>query len=127
MKTLLTLVLLALTFSCAKNKTENYTAILNQTSTNSPVANVLTKERKNQTVVWSRIDTGIYKCDFAGFKSSKPIVFVSETSNPNTQIRYSVNDNELKLFTYNWNSEFGFWESSDDILINTTIELRFYK
>jgi hypothetical protein len=100
-----------------------YTALLSQTGTNAPVATVL-ENTLGGTVVWSRVDTGMYLATLTGaFTGNKTVAFFqSGYSNPGAPTMYSSykdSDNAVRLYSLST----GFYA---DQILSGQIEIRVY-
>ena len=101
---------------------KSYVALLNQESTNAPVATVL-ENNLGGTVVWSRTNTGEYKATLTGaFGNAKTAVFMSVTSGGagDTVQHVSTTDDVIGIASFDSGG------LSDDLLANTSIEIRVY-
>ena len=90
-----------------------YNALLNQSSTNAPVATVLQDEIGG--VTFTRDDEGIYYANSSAlFTADKTACFVTTSDQAVSSIVYS-NTSEIEIST-----------STDGILVNALIEIRIY-
>jgi hypothetical protein len=102
-----------------------YTALLNQSGTNAPIATVL-ENTLGGTVVWSRNVTGAYTATLTGaFITNQTFINIANTSagaNPplNYVIAYKTSVNTVVIQTY-YNGA-----GNDTLLDNTSIEIRVY-
>ena len=99
-----------------------YTALISQTGTSAPTANVLANSLQNAgTLTWSRNAGGDYSLTSTStpFTSGKTIVFVNGGSAENNHdIAWNrISDSEIKILTHN----------SDDKLTNGSLEIRVYQ
>ena len=100
-----------------------YTALLNQSGTDAPVATVL-ENTLGGTVVWSRVDTGKYLATLTGaFTGNKTVAFFqSGYSNPGAPTMYSSykdSDNAVRLYSLST----GFYA---DQILSGQIQIRVY-
>jgi len=104
-----------------------YTALLTQTGTDAPVATVL-ENTLGGTVVWTYNDEGNYTATATGlFTLNKTAVFVGTCFNgaqTNTLVCGSVNYdvNSFNLFSSRLETAL----ATDELLLNTPIEIRVY-
>ena len=97
-----------------------YTALLNQTGTNAPVATVL-ENTLGGTVVWSRNASGVYYGTLSGaFINNKTFVNCSGRYIGFTPI-YRLDDNRVGLSTSVTGSTY-----VDNVLENNSVEIRVY-
>lgn len=101
-----------------------YTALLTQTGSNAPVANVL-ENTLGGTVVWTRDGAGNYTATLAGAFPANTAIFMgaylSNTCGSNTGWEIAGDDDYIKLFTTKVSGTL-----DDDILLSTVIEIRVY-
>mgnify|MGYP003652414124 CR=1 FL=1 len=100
-----------------------YTALLNQSGTSDPVAIVLENTLNNENLEFRRDAVGVYNIRGGnGFTTDKTALFITSNNSDikeTFQILYSDTNN---LYIYTKNSG----NSADDLLQNTTIEIRVY-
>jgi len=104
------------------NKYLVYTALLNQTSTNAPVATVL-KNTLGGTVVWTRTSPGLYVGTLTGaFTANKTwCISINGVGNHEVISRiHRANDNQVEIYATDTNV------FDDDILVDTNVEIRVY-
>lgn len=100
-----------------------YTALLNQSGTDAPVATVL-ENTLGGTVVWTRSATGNYRATLSGaFPAAKTFVSVTQSADNYSGFTYvgRLDNNEIGLFTFD-----DALASVDEDLINRSFEIRVY-
>lgn len=98
-----------------------YTALLTQSGTSAPTATVL--ENTIGSIVWSRTSTGYYKATLTGaFTVNKTAVIVGSEDPSYTYGSRRITADEVLLRTYNISTA----SFADDILYETTFEIRVY-
>ena len=125
MKSLILISVVFALFSCNKVKTNIYAAKINQQGTEAPKATVI-EDGKFQ-VTWSRSGEGVYFGDFSGVNTDKVSVSLSNPSNPNNKISYSVVEGQIQVYTYSFNKKDGIFNLTDGVLINSDIQLTEFK
>lgn len=113
--------------SCSKFKPEVYTAKISQSGSNSPVVELIGKQSKKINIEWERRGVGVYQGTITGMDYKNTIQFIDPSSNVDHSIRIHVNNEHVQIFTEEWNHDLGYYEFSDDVLNNTSLEIRFYK
>lgn len=111
--------------SCTKNKPLEYTSNLTQYGTDSPKSEELTNSFGG--ISWKRNDVGIYQGTFNNEWEGKTNVFIDQTANGAQMVRVNVNGEHIQIYTYFWNDEFKEWRFSDDVLLNTSLRILFFK
>jgi hypothetical protein len=99
-----------------------YAALLNQSSTNAPVATIL----KNTigAVVWSRANQGLYVATLSGaFPLVKTFVLIGSINAGRGGVSQATTANTVEVITYDMTSPFN---AQDAYLVNTSIEIRVY-
>lgn len=99
-----------------------YSAILNQSGTDAPVATVL-KNDLGGTVVWSRSSVGVYVGTLSSaFPASKTQIILGtlDPSEPEQSHVSLANTNSITITTYIIDAE------TDNLLNNTTLIIRVY-
>lgn len=108
----------------APSGTKYYTALLNQTGTNAPVATVL-QNTLTGTPVWTRTGQGEYLCTLAGqFTLNKTLITIgSAVQNYDAAIIMSLLGlNSFPVYTYYNGDDLNY----DDSLVNTPIKIEVY-
>lgn len=109
---------------------KKYVALLSQTSTDAPTADVL--ENSIGAIVWTRANTGDYNATLAGaFTDDKTVVLMGTIQNEDGDTLFSqcyrATDNIVKLYTYKMIVDGpGVVSSSFDGFYDVTIEIRVY-
>lgn len=101
-----------------------YKCLLNQTSTNAPIARVLQNTFEG-TAVWSRTSAGRYKLTMTGgqLPRDKRIAFIQMTSPTGPKgIGNWSNSNEIEIWCYNDN----IFNYDDNQLLDTALEIQVY-
>lgn len=104
-----------------------YTALLNQTGENAPVATIFQNTIGN--IVWARASVGLYSGTLAGaFPSGKVQFFTSNAFDPAvTYIAYPTNaPNQVEITVYTFDPIEGMWNATDGSIYNMPIEIRVY-
>lgn len=104
-----------------------YRAILSQTYENAPTVEVVGKQSKNTSVSWKRNAPGIYQGDLSGFPKGDVIKSIDPSSNVDHEIRIYVDDDVVQIYTREWSNDLQEWVFSDNVLVNTSLELKFFK
>ena len=126
MKTLFKLLTIAvLLVSCGKQKPKEYIANLTQSGVNAPDVSEL--RNKFGKINWKRNEAGIYQGDYEHTFVGKINVVIDETANVNQMVRVHVNDKYIQVYSCSWNDELKEWEFSDDVLLNTSLRIMFFK
>lgn len=106
-----------------------YTALLTQTGTNAPTAEVL-ENTLGGDIVWIRDDVGYYIGEFSGISPTKTTVIVGNSTTAFQQdavlIVTGVSNGSLELGTSLINLSIADFVSEDDKLSNTPLEIRVY-
>jgi hypothetical protein len=125
MKKLILISALIILSSCNKVKQKFYVAKLSQTGIEAPTAKVL--DDKKIKIIWSRSGEGVYFGTFSGVDFEKVSVNISNPANINESISYSLNENQIQIFTSRFTQDNGGFNLSDDILINVDFTLTEFK
>jgi hypothetical protein len=102
---------------------DSYTALLNQTGTNAPVATVLSSNLTG-TLTWARTAQGTYTltASVATFTANKTIVFVNPGSNLGSLITWTrTSDTVLTIQSHTTTGQ-----ASDGIIADGSFEVRIY-
>lgn len=110
---------------CGKKRFDLYVANISQSGTENPTVDVL--KDKTSGIKWIRSDKGIYIGKFKERHSGQIVKFIDPTSDVHASIRIYSNESEIQIYSQIYNYEFQSWEFSDDVLKNTSIEVRIYK
>lgn len=104
-----------------------YTALLNQSGTNAPVATVL-ENTLGGTVVWTRTDVGTYVATLVGAFTENKTTTIQEVVNQNDIEANTINISGVRTGnnTYSLSSGAAGVGGLDDVINNYTIEIRVY-
>jgi hypothetical protein len=125
MKKLILISALIVLSSCNKVKQKFYVAKLSQSGVEAPIAKIL--DDKKIKIIWSRSAEGIYFGDFSGVDFEKVSVNISNPANINGSISYSLNENQIQIYTSKFTQDNGGFSLSDDVLINIDFTLTEFK
>jgi hypothetical protein len=102
------------------NVYDSYTALLTQTSTNAPVATVLSNNL-TATLTWARTGTGVYTltASAATFTANKTIIFINAGSSQSIITGERTSDTVLTVKTISGGA-------TDSAITNGAFEVRIY-
>lgn len=102
------------------NVYDSYTALLTQTSTNAPVATVLSNNL-TATLTWARAGTGVYTltASAATFTANKTIIFINAGSSQSIITGERTSDTVLTVKTISGGA-------TDSAITNGAFEVRIY-
>lgn len=128
MKSLILLALMLVSIaSCKKNDVQIYSVNLTQSGLNAPNAELLQKTKKSFSIQWKRNSTGIYEAYIQGIEYSNTSQIIDQGTDVNEKVNVYVKNGLVQVYTREWNESFKEWEFSDDVLLNTYLEIKFYK
>jgi hypothetical protein len=128
MKSLILLALMLISIaSCKKNDVQIYSVNLTQSGLNAPNAELLQETKKTFSIQWKRNSTGVYEANIQGIEFSKNSILIDQGNDLNEQIRVYMNNGLVQVYTREWNESFKEWEFSDNVLMKTYLEIKFYK
>lgn len=106
---------------------KKYVALLTQSGTSAPVATVL-ENTLGGTVVWTRNDAGDYTGTLASAFTADKTVLLLGSPTPQSLVATGMllwsSANALSLQTFASDGDTG--DLTDDMLVNTTVEIRVY-
>lgn len=103
-----------------------YTALLTQTGTSAPVATVL-ENTLGGTVVWTRVSSGYYVATLTGaFIENKTFILMGSNININDVDSATLNTDSLNIDSFTLATLDTNTQAFDEILLNTSIEIRVY-
>jgi hypothetical protein len=119
------ILLFLLLASCAKNKPLEYTSNLTQHGNEVPKSNELVNSFGG--ISWKRNDVGIYQGTYNEKWEGQINVVIDQTANGAQMVRVNANNEHVQVYTYFWDDEFKEWRFSDDVLLNTSVRILFFK
>lgn len=107
---------------------KEYEVLLNQTTTNPPVATIL-KNTLGAVPVWGYTSVGVYTLTLSGaFTANKVAIYIGRnTGTPGEGYEiYRVNNNVIRLDSALFNSGTGGWDFANGRLTDTSLHIKIY-